>query len=366
MNEFPCVLMRGGTSKATFFKKEDMPADESKWEDFLLDVMGSPDVRQIDGLGGANSLTSKVAIISKSEKEGIDVDYTFAQVSLIEEKVDMKGNCGNISSAVGPFAIMEGMIEAKQDRTLVRIYNTNTKKIIVADVDTKNGQYNPEGDCSIAGVPGTASAIYLQFHNPNGSVTGKTLPTGSPKDTLKTSIGDVEVSIIDAANPLVFVRAKDIGLKGTELPNEYTQEQLDMFEEIRGEAAKLCGFVDENNKVSPAIPKMTIASTPASYQDMYGNQWTENDMDVMIRMMSMQKPHQALAITGAVCISSACHVKDSIIWEIVGGKTSLRIAHPSGLAVTESLFNEGELNGISVIRTARKIFKGYVSTKKQY
>ncbi len=366
IKKFNCVLMRGGTSKAVFFKKEDIPANENVWEDFLLDVMGSPDPRQIDGLGGANSLTSKVAIIAKSVRQGIDVDYTFAQVSLVERKVDMKGNCGNISSAVGPFAIMENMVKIQGERTKVRVYNTNTNKVMIVDVDTKNGQYNPDGDCHIAGVPGTASAIRLQFLKPQGSITGKTLPTDTPINVLSTSVGDVEVSIVDAGNPLVFVRATDLHLNGNELPNAYSSIQLELFEEIREAAGRLCGFVDESNKVSPAIPKMAIISHPQAYVDLYGNQWTENEMDLTVRMMSMQKPHQALAVTGAVCITVASQVLGSLVSEITKKKPSIRIAHPSGVAEAEVLQANELLDGVSVIRTARSILKGYVLTKKDY
>lgn len=173
MTRIPVTVMRGGTSKGVFINHEEMPVNKSDWEPFLLDIMGSPDQRQIDGLGGANSLTSKIAIIKKSDLEEADVDYTFAQVSISESLVDFKGNCGNISSAVGPYAIEQGLVQAVEPVTKVRIYNTNTKKVIVAEVEVENGKVKTEGSCMIPGVPGTGSPIYLSFENGEGAVTGK-------------------------------------------------------------------------------------------------------------------------------------------------------------------------------------------------
>src|SRR3954451_4120747 len=238
----PVVVMRGGTSKGVFLKYEDMPSDRLLWDEFLLDIMGSPDSRQIDGLGGANSLTSKVAIIKKSDLEDIDIDYTFAQVSIENQLVDFKGNCGNISSAVGPYAIEQGLVPAVEPVTTVRIFNTNTQKVIIAEVEVENGHVKTEGLCSIPGVPGTGSPIYLSFTNAEGAVTGKLFPTGNAMDIVYSSKGPINVSIIDVANPLVFVNAQDVGLKGTELPHEFTQERLSELEEIRAMAAEMCQF----------------------------------------------------------------------------------------------------------------------------
>lgn len=363
--------MRGGTSKAIFFRKEDMPEDRKKWSDFLLDVMGSPDLRQIDGLGGANSLTSKVAIVSKSEVEGIDIDYTFAQVSINQELVDMKGNCGNISSAVAPYAIDEGLISVDDDETLkkVIIRNTNTEKIIDAEIALKNGRYNPVGTCEIPGVPGVGSKITLTFHDSEGAVTGKLLPTGKTIDTIETSKGMMDISIVDAANPLVFMRASDIGMTGNELPNEMTYEQLKLIEEVRSIAAELCGFASRNeaSTKSPAVPKATIISYVQDFKDIKGNNHLSEDMDLTVRMMSMQKPHQALAITGAVCIATAAVVEGTIVEQTVGIKGNrLRIAHPGGIMETESEVKNDVSNAIKVSRTARRIMEGYVFTHKNY
>ena len=173
-----------------------MPKNKEKWTDFLLDVMGSPDKRQIDGLGGGNSLTSKVAIVGKSENKKYDVNYTFAQVSLDAHKVDFKGNCGNVSSGVGVFAVENGLVEAIEPTTTVRIFNTNTKKIIDSEVEVKNGSYNPDGNTFIPGVPNRGSTEYLSFFDSEGAVTGKVLPTGNPVDEIDTSIGKIKVVLL--------------------------------------------------------------------------------------------------------------------------------------------------------------------------
>lgn len=369
MTRIPVTVMRGGTSKGVFINHEEMPVNKSDWEPFLLDIMGSPDQRQIDGLGGANSLTSKIAIIKKSDLEKADVDYTFAQVSISESLVDFKGNCGNISSAVGPYAIEQGLVQAVEPVTKVRIYNTNTKKVIVAEVEVENGKVKTEGECMIPGVPGTGSPIYLSFENGEGAVTGKLLPTGNAIDLLQTSIGTIKASIVDVGNPLVFVKAADIGLKGAELPHEYTDKQLKLFEEIRSIAAEKAGLApqDKATKLSPAVPKMTIISPPMDHRDGTGREKAASQMDVLIRMMSMQKPHQTLAITGAICTTAAIYTKGTLPSEMVQLKgDTVRLAHPMGIMETSVDLKKGQVNGIKVVRTARLIFEGFVYTKHTY
>ncbi|MEM1504572.1 PrpF domain-containing protein [Domibacillus sp. 8LH] len=365
----PVVIMRGGTSKGVFLNHQHMPTNPALWEEFLLDVMGSPDQRQIDGLGGANSLTSKAAIIKKSDSPAFDVEYTFAQVSIDHQMVDFKGNCGNISSAVGPYAIEQGMVPIKEPVTKVRIYNTNTKKLIIAEVEVENGQVKAEGNCSIPGVPGTGSPIYLSFTQAEGAVTGKLFPTGKPVDMIRTADRLIPVSIVDVANPLVFVRAKDVGLKGTELPMEYTPDKLKELEEIRSIAAEMCGFADRKEAAlkSPAVPKMTIVASPANYTDRTGVQRQSADIDIVIRMMSMQKPHQALAITGAICTTAAAFLEDTILSDLIDIKHEVfRLAHPAGIMETKVDFVAGHISAIKVVRTARTILEGNVFTKKNY
>ncbi|MDM5340640.1 PrpF domain-containing protein [Fictibacillus enclensis] len=369
MTKVPVTIMRGGTSKGAFFNEKDMPKQRKDWEEFLLDVMGSPDNMQIDGLGGANSLTSKVAIIKKSQKADVDIDYTFAQVSIDKKMVDFKGNCGNISSAVGPYAIEQGLVTAREPVTKVRIYNTNTKKVIISEVEVEDGRVKQEGNCSIPGVPGTGSPIYLSFEDAEGSVTGRVFPTGNAIDLIETSFGAFCISIVDVANPLVFVKAMDVGLTGTEMPDDYSPDSLSKLEEVRAIAAELCGFSlrEEAADQSPAVPKLTIIAEPKDYMDLAGRKRKAEEMDLVIRMMSMQRPHRALAITGAVCTTAAAYLENTIVSRMISNRNStLRLAHPAGIMETQAQLYEKKVHGIRVVRTSRRIMEGYVYTKKEY
>ncbi|UZJ77075.1 2-methylaconitate cis-trans isomerase PrpF family protein [Fictibacillus sp. KU28468] len=369
MTKIPVTIMRGGTSKGAFFNEQAMPKQRKDWEEFLLDVMGSPDNMQIDGLGGANSLTSKVAIIKKSKEADVDIDYTFAQVSIDKKMVDFKGNCGNISSAVGPYAIEQGLVAAREPVTEVRIYNTNTKKVIISEVEVEDGRVKQVGNCSIPGVPGTGSPIYLSFKDAEGSVTGKVFPTGNAIDLIETSFGAFCISIVDVANPLVFVKAADMGLDGTEMPDDYTPESLAKLEEVRSIAAELCRFCPKEGATenSPAVPKLTIVAEPIDYIDLTGRERKAEDMDLVIRMMSMQRPHRALAITGAVCTAAAAYLENTIVSRMVQNRTStLRLAHPAGIMETQAQLYEKKVHAIKVVRTSRRIMEGYVYTKKEY
>lgn len=365
----PVVVMRGGTSKGVFLNFENMPDNRLLWDDFLLDIMGSPDRRQIDGLGGANSLTSKVAIIKKSDLNDVDIEYTFAQISIANNLVDFKGNCGNISSAVGPYAIEQGLVQAIEPITTVRIFNTNTKKMIIAEVEVENGRVKTEGMCSIPGVPGTGSPIYLSFPNAEGAVTGKLFPTGNPIDVIQLPEGPISISIIDVANPLVFVNASDVGLTGSELPHEFTREKLQELEAIRSMAAEMCHFTAKEDATmkSPAVPKMTIIAPPMDYIDVTGIERKASDMDCRIRMMSMQEPHQALAISGAICTTAGAFLEDTILSESINVKQEVvRLGHPGGIMETKVNLIAGHISVIKVVRTARTILEGYVYTKKSY
>jgi hypothetical protein len=360
--------MRGGTSKAAFFKAEEIPKDEKEREAFLLDVMGSPDVRQIDGLGGGNSLTSKVAVIGLSDRDDADVDYTFCQVSITDKMVDTKGNCGNISSAVGPYAVNEKMVQVEDGMACVRIYNTNTKKIILSRFLVKDGMAVEEGELEIPGVPNRAAAIEVTFSDPEGAVTGKLLPTGQSKQTITASFGELPVSIVDAGNPLIFMKASDLGLRGNELPAELDDAALARIEEVRSIGAELCGFCSKESatKESPAVPKATLIDAPTTYNDIKGRTWDANSYDISLRMMSMQKPHQALAVTGAVCVTFASKVEGSLVYDITKNvQGDLRIGHPGGVMQTKYYEDENK-KGVTVLRTARLIMKGVVYTKKSY
>ncbi|WP_418378293.1 2-methylaconitate cis-trans isomerase PrpF family protein, partial [Acidaminococcus sp.] len=299
--KLPVTLMRGGTSKGAYLLRTDMPPERKDWDRVLLKLMGSPDRKQIDGLGGSQSVTSKVAIVERSSRPDADVDYTFAQVSVDKPVVSYGGNCGNISSGVGPFAIEEGLVTACGEETTVRVFNTNTKKIIVETVKTSDGQVCYDGDYAIAGVPGTAAPIKLSFLDPSGTLGKGILPTGHVVDELEIpDFGRLPVSIVDAANPLVFVRADSIKMKGTEQPEEINKNEalLRLLECIRGQAAVLLGLTDSWEKAAwetPGIPKMTIVAPPADYMTAQGTAIKASEIDLLGRMMSMQKAHPSYA-----------------------------------------------------------------------
>src|SRR4030042_38499 len=224
-----CCIMRGGTSKAIFLLKNDLPANEELRDRIIRRIFGAPDVREIDGLGGAAPLTSKVAIIGPPTRKDCDIDYRFGQVNMVEPMIDYVGNCGNISSAVGPFAVDEGLVKAVEPVTTVRIHQVNTNRVIVAHVPVKNKKAEVEGNHVILGVPGTGAKIVLDFADSAGSVTDKLLPTGNVTDVLHVEgEGDIEVSLVDAANPLVFIRVKDEGIGGINQGNFDIAFALDM------------------------------------------------------------------------------------------------------------------------------------------
>jgi len=377
-NKIPCTIIRGGTSKGIFFHEEDLPENTALRDKILLSAFGSPDPRQIDGLGGSYSITSKAAIIGPGQEPGIDVNYTFGQVSITAPLVDYRGNCGNISSAVGPFAIDEGLVAAQEPVTTVRILNTNTGKIIEAEVPVVDGRAAIDGDCEIAGVPGTGARIRLGFVDPGGSVTGKMLPTGRTVDILNVpGLGKIEASLVDAGNPGVFVRAADVGLTATETAEELDAipDMLDRLERIRSVAAVAMGLVDDAERateLSPAIPKIAVVAPPTTHQGVNGLIRAEA-IDIVARIMSMQRTHRAYALTGAIALAAAASLPGTIIAEAAkipsSNVTQIRLAHPAG-SMNLEVFT-AQTNGCKQVlkiiaeRTARRLMDGYVYIPKR-
>ena len=368
MKKYPCVYMRGGTSKAVFFHEKDLPEDKSQWEEIFLKVMGTPDVKQIDGMGGTVSSTSKIAIISPSDREDVDVNYTFRQVDIVIPRVDGSANCGNISSAVGPFAIDEGLVLAVEPITVVRILNTNTNKIIEEHVRVQDGHAMVHGDEVIKGVPGTGSRIDMYFEDPAGSKTGKLFPTGQKKEIFDVpGYGPAEVTVLDCSNPMVFIKATDLGIKGTELVElNQNKDVMEHIERIRGMAAVKCGFVEnweEARTKSTSAPKVSIISAPQDYVDMDGNQVKADDMDICVRAVSVGALHKAYPMTVAVGTGAAARIAGTIVSEIaVNDKSAdvVRLGHSSGITdVDIKMDGEKVLKG-GVTRTARRIMDGYV------
>ena len=373
----PVTIMRGGTSKGIYILEKDLPADQETWEPLLLRMMGSPDKKQIDGLGGSQSVTSKVAIVKKSERDDADVDYTFAQVSVDKPLVSYKGNCGNISSGVGPFAIEKGLVNTEEGTTTVRIYNTNTDKVIAADVTTSNGHVVYDGDFQIAGVPGTASPIRLKFLDPAGTLGKGLLPTGNATDTLEIpGFGLVEVSIVDAANPLIFVNAEALGLTGRELPDELNadKKKLELLETVRGMAAQKLGLTDNYKKSAwetPGIPKMTFVAKADNYVTSDGKEVKKEDIDLLSRMMSMQKTHPSYAMTGAMCTAAAAVIPGSVVQQVLNPAAVtqfIRIGHPGGVLECgvdyEMKENQPVIEDTFGFRTANLLLEGTAVIRK--
>ena len=373
-HKIPCMILRGGTSKGLFFLERDLPADAAARDAFLLRAMGSPDSRQINGLGGATSVTSKVAIIAPSQRPDADVDYTFAQVSVDKPIVSYKGNCGNISSAVGPFAIEAGLVRAENGTTPVRIFNTNTGKVILAEICTENGAVRYDGDYVIAGVPGSAAPVKLRFMNPAGTLGRGLLPTGNAVDTLDVpGLGKVDVSIVDATNALVFVCAEDVGMDGGELPAQIDADQalLSRLETIRGLAAVKLGLVNDYTRAcweTPGIPKMTIVSAPHDYTASSGEMIKASQVDLVSRMMSMQKTHPTYAMTGAMCTAAAAVVPNCVVQRVLRANINpqfIRIGHAGGIMDCGINYSASE-NGVPTVadtfgfRTANLLMEGFI------
>ncbi len=369
-----CSILRGGTSRGVFFHMNDLPSDRGAVEAVLLDVFGSPDIRQINGLGGATSQTSKAAMISPPSRPDTDVDYTFAQVSIASALVDWGGNCGNLSSAVGPFAIDHGLVPVTEGVTTVRIHNTNTSKLIIASVPVRDGRAVVEGDYAIPGVPGTGARLDLEFLDPAGSSTGALLPTGRPADEVTLADGrGLRVSVVDAANPVAFVLASELGLRGNESPAEIERrtDVTGALEEIRGIVAEWVGIVADRGDAlakSPGLPKVGMVAPPTEYRTSTGETVAADGMDLTGRLMSMQTAHRSYMVTGAICTGAAARVEGTLVHEVARaaapGSDRVRIAHPYGVmdvrVRAEASNPIPTVTGVSVGRTARHILDGEV------
>ena len=351
MHRIPCVLMRGGSSKGLYFLASDLPWHTAERDRVLLAAMGSPDLRQIDGLGGGDDQTSKVMIVAPSWRPGIDIDYLFAQVSVGRDLVDITPTSGNMLSAVAPFAIERGLVEAHDPVTVVRILDLNTGKVFEAEVQTPAGRVTYQGDYELDGVPGTAAPIMLRFLDPAGGKTGRMLPTGHPVDV----IDGVRLSCVDFANPVVMMSADDLGKSGQETKQELDADRafLDRVEQLRRKAAAAMGMGDVAGSV---LPKVVMLAPP------------RNNGTLSSRYLAPTSCHATHALTGAACVLAACNVRDSIAYGIAnaagvdldriviehaGGKMEVRCElagrDPGGLP---------HISSASVISTARPLFTG--------
>lgn len=351
------MVMRGGTSKGPYFHAKDLPDDPVARDQTLLSLMGSPHHRQIDGIGGGDSLTSKVVIVNKSERPGIDIDYLFAQVSIESSTVDTTPNCGNMLAGVGPFALETGLVPAQSPETRLRVFNKNTSKVVEVVVQTPGGKVSYDGTTTIDGVPGQGAPIALNFLNATGAKTGKLFPTGSPLDV----IDGVAVSLVDFATPLIFVPADQLGKTGHETKAELDQDQAlkARLESIRLQMAEKAGFGDVRTKVLPKIALVAPPRQGGVIASRYFTPWT---------------CHSAYAVTGALCLSAAAVLPGTVV-ELLAQRRQddplwVRIEHPAGrtdIRLTLAAAEEGQLSdgmpeivAAGLIRTARKLFTGQV------
>ena len=369
------VFMRGGTSKAIMFRAQDLPRNRQAWDAIFLAVMGSPDPngRQLDGMGGGVSSLSKVCVVGRSGRNDADVDYTFAQIAIDRPTVDYAGNCGNMSSAIGPFALDEGLVPAPPDgEAVVRIHNTNTGKIILARFPVRDGRLAATGELAIDGVAGTAAPIRLDFLDPGGARTGRLLPTGNPTDWLDVSgLGSVRASLVDAANPCVWVAAADLGMTGNELPSaiEGDRDLMQRLEQLRQAAAVAMGMAPDLDSAARvvSIPKIAMVSAPADARLLSGRMMRADQMDIAARMISVGQPHRAVPLTGALCLAVACRVPGTVAHALVRaddpGKP-VRIGHASGSLLVAAEVTTSNAAVIvpfaTVFRTARRLFQGEV------
>ncbi|MEH6473419.1 MAG: 4-oxalomesaconate tautomerase [Halopseudomonas sp.] len=343
-----CMWMRGGTSKGAYFLADDLPADKSERDRFLLSIMGSPDLRQIDGMGGADPITSKVAVIKKSERASIDVDYLFLQVFVDQAIVTDSQNCGNILAGVGPFAIERGLVRAEDKVTTVTIFMDNTDQVAIEQIATPNGKVSYRGDAHIDGVPGTASAIPVTFKDTAGSSCGALLPTGNQVDQIE----GINVTCIDNGMPVVIMTAEAMGITGTE-----TREQLEQnealkarLESIRLQAGPLMNLGDVTHK---SVPKMTLVSR------------AKNGGCISTRTFIPHRCHASIGVLGAVSVATACTLPDSPAHALAqipaGSKKLMQVEHPIGeMTVILEINPQGEADNAAILRTARKLFDGEV------
>ena len=364
----PCVIMRGGTSKGVFFLENDLPADPQLREHVLLEAMGSPDPRQIDGLGGADTLTSKIVIVSKSTTPGIDLNYTFGQVGIDLPYVSYSANCGNLSAAVGTYAIQQGLIKAVEPVTTVHIFNTNTRQVLVSRIPVSGGQPSINGDCAIAGVPGTGAEIQLDFARTKGATTGSLLPSGNVVDEIYVpELGkSITVSIVDVAKVTLFFHARDIGIRGTETPDEFTPEILNRFWAIRNAGAKHIGLPPESR-----LPHPVSVIAPADYTNyMTKTTVRADEVSFVARRVGGPPPrlHKAFAATGAVCTAVAANLPGTVVHQVARrlDDNVVRIGHPTGVfPVITRISADGEITEAAYTRTARRIMDGTVYVAAQ-
>jgi len=352
MQKIPCTFMRSGTSRGPYIDLRDLPKDTAERDKVLLKIMGSPDKKQIDGLGGATFVTSKVVLLQPSEREGIDVDYLFAQVVIDQPIVDTTPTCGNMMAGVGPYAIEQGWVKATHPQTSVHVYNFNTDSTIEVIAQTPNGEVNyTDGDLQIHGVPGVGSPIIMNFSNIEGGATGKLFPTGNIRD----NIDGVDITVIDIGNLMMLVKATDLGLTGYEVAPFFANNKdfMQRIETTRRKAGLLAGLGDVSDKV---LPKIGILAPP------------REGGTIASRYLTPKTLHPSHAVTGAICIAAASKCKGTVAADIAEATDAaaerILIEHPCGFIPVEievdTASAEFKVVKAGTLRTARKIMDGFV------
>ena len=362
----PATYYRGGTSRGIMFRRSDLPKDQKEWGRIFCGALGSPDPhgRQLDGLGTGVGSLSKICVIEPSERPDADVDYTFVQIGVRDGAVDYSSNCGNMSSAVGPFAVDSGIVEAEPNgEATVRIFNTNTNKLIKSTFQVQGGETVVDGPLAIAGVAGTGAKIELAFQKPGGSRTGKVLPTGRPLD----EFDGIKASCVDVGNPCVFVQAADMGVDGTILPDagEAHPDIITRLEKLRRKAAVAMGIAPDEASVPEAAPKIIMVSPPSPYKTLSGEKFDTGSSDLIVRSLTGLGFHRALQITAGLATAAAAKIEGTVAAMNVSKKPvdadGITLGHPSGtLLVTAKFDADGVVSEATVFRTARRLMEGNV------
>lgn len=359
-----CALVRGGTSKGLLITADELPA--RRQDEAILSIFGSYEPRQVDGIGGATSTTSKLMIVSTSTRPDIDVEYTFGQVGVSDPLIDYGGNCGNMTTAIGPFAYDEDLVNIPSDengRVTITLYNTNTDTKLKQSFPVNQHRALATGEFSIAGVPRTGAQVDTTFLDPSGSKTGSLFPLGGPTTTLTTPSDEIEATVVDVTTPVAIIRASDIGLTGTELPQDVdTNDQLlDRLEEIRAEACAELGIVDDPSEAehqSPGFPKLAFVSEPQDYETDDGYVEKE-EIDITARIMSMQYLHPLYAVTGATCTAAATLLPGTLPNQVADRtEGSVTIGHPQGQLTVEADVDRKTVRSVTVSRTQRRLMEG--------
>ncbi len=365
----PAVFMRGGTSKGLFFHRRDLPAEQGEWDALFLAALGSPDPhgRQLDGMGGGISSLSKVVVVSPSTRPGVDVDYLFGQVAVDRALVDYRSNCGNLTAAVGHFAVDEGLMQPADGEAVLTLHNRNLDQMIEARFPVAGGRAAVEGETVLDGVAGRGAPIRLSFLEPGGAVSGRLLPTGRARDVLDVpGSGPIEASLIDASTALVVVRAGDLGLHGVEAPDVIEADAAlgERLEAIRQAAAAAMGIAPE----SESVPKVGFLAPPTDAETLSGARLSADEVDLTARVISMGRPHRALPLTAALALAAAARIPGTLAAEAArpadsDDRAPVRLGHPSGVAevaVELAVATPPRLARLTVTRTARRLMEGRV------